>query len=66
MELSLTPVIENCHCRGRESVSDAISVITSMWLGLDDCVRTILTTFYNMNHRNYYAATGHVVKFSLS
>ena len=32
--LSLSPVIENCLCRGRESVSDSISAIEAMWLGL--------------------------------
>ena len=36
---SSSTVIENCQCRGRESVSDsihvsAIEVTTSMWLGL--------------------------------
>ena len=38
MELSSSsPVIENCQCRGRESVSDSISAIealTSMWIRL--------------------------------
>ena len=27
-----SPVIENCQCQGRESVSDAISMIEVLWL----------------------------------
>ena len=50
--LSSSSVIENYQYGGQESVSDSISVIevpTST-----DCVRTILTTFYHMNHYKQY------------
>ena len=53
-------MIENYQCGGQESVSDSISVIEAPTS--TDYVRTIETTFYHINH---YAATGHVVKFSL-
>ena len=51
-------MIENCQCRGQESVSDAISAIEVPTL---DSVRIMLTIFY---HTNHYAVTGDVVKFS--
>ena len=45
-------------------VQSRLQTPSSMWLGLYMWrrVRTMLTTFY---HTNHYAATGHVVKFSL-
>ena len=58
--LSSSPVIENCQYRGRESVSDSIIdvawTVHAHWMHyIDDLLP------YEQN----YAATGHVVKFSL-
>ena len=58
MELSSSsPVIENCQCRGRESVSDAISAI--------EVLTSRQCTHYVDDLLPYEpAVTGHVVKFS--
>ena len=53
---SSSPVIENCQCRGRESVSDAISAIE---------VPTATQYVDDLLPYDHYAVTGHVVKFSL-
>ena len=60
--LNSSPVIDTCHCRDRESVSDSISVIevlASIWLGL--------CTHYIDDLVPYeHAATGDVVPFFFS